>query len=176
MLALISGLVRLTGGPTVEAYKHALIGRLGALQRANETLSAAGREAADYRALIREEMAAYQIEGRVRIAGPTVRLSAAATRCFAMGLHELATNAVRHGALSTPAGIVEIDWRVTADDLVTTWIESGGPPVSVPSRKGVGSNIVARCVTHQLGGRLSFDWHPQGLRVEVQVPLCRAIE
>jgi two-component sensor histidine kinase len=98
---------------------------------------------------------------------------------MAMVLHELATNAAKHGALSVPGGAVAVRWRAgrrAGDDgmLRLRWTEAGGPPVAgPPERRGFGSRVVEATVRGQLGGAVERRWERTGLVVEVSVPLAR---
>jgi two-component sensor histidine kinase len=104
----------------------------------------------------------------------------AAAQPFAMLLHELATNAVKHGALSAPRGAVEVRWRAnrrTGEDgmLRLRWTETGGPPVlAAPVRRSFGSRVIEATVRGQLGGTVERRWERTGLVIEVAVPLARA--
>ncbi len=81
-----------------------------------------------------------------------------------MAIHELATNAVKHGALSTPTGRVDVSWSAGAGGApVVTWRESGGPPVSEPSRRGLGTALLERALRGTIGGRTEMDWAEGGL-------------
>ena len=116
--------------------------------------------------------------------GPPVRLAPETALALAMAMHELATNAAKHGALSVPAGRVAVDWRVeppagrrhgAADGtLLLEWSEHGGPPVSgPPTRRGFGSRLIERGLPVQLGrgGAVSLEFAPQGLRCRIRAPL-----
>jgi len=87
----------------------------------------------------------------------------------AMSVHELATNAVKHGALSTPAGRVEVSWTQasSAAPAVITWREAGGPPVREPARRGLGMNVLDRALKGAAGGRTRIEWDPRGLVCEL---------
>jgi two-component sensor histidine kinase len=83
----------------------------------------------------------------------------------------LATNAAKYGALSTPAGRVELTWADDGTDRIRiVWREAGGPPVQVPRRQGFGTTVIDRMVRQQLSGEVRFDWHPQGLVCEMILP------
>ncbi|MDQ1077879.1 HWE histidine kinase domain-containing protein [Pseudoroseomonas cervicalis] len=114
-------------------------------------------------------------EGRVRLSGPAVEIGPAAAAALALALHELATNAARHGALSRPQGRVAIAWEVPPGLLRLRWVESGGPPVSgPPARQGFGTTLVRQTLCGQLGGQLSLDWsRPEGLLVRIELPADR---
>ena len=116
----------------------------------------------------------------VFLEGPPVPLAPAAVQPFAMVLHELATNAAKHGALSAPGGRLEVRWRagrMAGDDglLRLRWAETGGPPLAgPPTRRGFGTRVIEATVRGQLGGAVERRWEPSGLVVEVAVPLARA--
>jgi two-component sensor histidine kinase len=88
-----------------------------------------------------------------------------------MLLHELATNATKHGALSAPEGRIELSWS-TADGLLhLLWREEGGPPVRAPSRRGFGRQLVEGAVAHDLRGQAEIEFAPTGLRYRLRAPL-----
>jgi two-component sensor histidine kinase len=88
--------------------------------------------------------------------------------------HEMATNAAKYGALSTAQGHVHAAWRVEAHQLLISWRETGGPKVNGPPKaQGFGGKLVHHSVVRQLGGELSYDWHPEGVRADLTIPLER---
>ncbi len=112
---------------------------------------------------------------RFRVSGPSLRLVPRAAVAISMALHELATNAIRYGALSVPAGEVEIHWEVVAGatpQLRLSWMERGGPPVGPPARRGFGTRLVERSLAHDIRGtaRISFD--PGGVACHIEAPLA----
>jgi two-component sensor histidine kinase len=98
-------------------------------------------------------------------------------------LHELATNAAKHGALSTPEGRVEVAWGLEAAgpasaaglELRLRWRERGGPPVAPPARRGFGRTLVEQGWRHELGGKVSLDFRPDGLACELAAPAAAVI-
>jgi two-component sensor histidine kinase len=153
-------------------------------------LAEGGWSGADLRAVAERELAPYAPARRggggraaphvaVSLDGPPVPLAPAAVQPLAMVLHELATNAAKHGALSAPGGAVEVRWRArrrAGEDglLRLRWTETGGPPVfAAPARRGFGTRVVEATVRGQLGGRVERRWERTGLVVEVAVPLAR---
>jgi two-component sensor histidine kinase len=109
-----------------------------------------------------------------------VELPPGAAQPLAMALHELATNAVKHGALSAPGGRVSASWRLGrgpsagGEVLRLRWAEAGGPSVAGASeRRGFGTRVLDATVRGQLGGTLSLDWRATGLVCEMEVPLRR---
>ena len=94
---------------------------------------------------------------------------------LALALHELATNALKYGALSVDGGLVAFDWSVEERTLVLRWRESGGPPVAPPSRRGFGVRLIEDGVTREVGGRAAIDYRPDGLVCELRLPLSDKI-
>ncbi|MGB8430308.1 MAG: hypothetical protein WCE72_10840, partial [Pseudolabrys sp.] len=89
---------------------------------------------------------------------------------IALALHELATNAAKYGALSTASGRVALTWRTEPAKLELVWVESGGPKVSPPTRRGYGSRAIIAGIERQLGGLVNFDWQANGLHCTLSVP------
>jgi two-component sensor histidine kinase len=111
-------------------------------------------------------------EARVRIDGPTVMLEPSIAQIIAISLHELATNAAKYGSLSASNGHINISWsHIEKGRLGFRWIESGGPPVTLPTRRGFGTRVVENMIGH-LGGEVHFDWRDQGLLCEFAIPLA----
>ena len=171
--------------PAVEAELDA---HVAALARAHSLLAEGGWSGADLRAVAERELAPYAAPspgtarpeaGAVSLDGPPVPLAPVAVQPLAMVLHELATNAAKHGALCAPGGRVEVRWRlgrrVGEDGLfLLRWAETGGPPVAgAPARRGFGTRVVEATVRGQLGGTVERRWEATGLVVEVAVPLAR---
>jgi two-component sensor histidine kinase len=110
--------------------------------------------------IVKALMAADAVDAEV-LRAPTVAQAVAVT------LHELATNAVKYGALSAAQGQIELHWSHAADgQLILRWTEQGGPAVRVPERKGFGSRLIERTID-QLKGNARFDWRPNGLVCEI---------
>ena len=162
---------------------RAVEGRVAALARAH-TLLAKGRwSGADLRIVIQGELAPIlgpEADQGLRIAlhGPSLRLTPGAVQALSMAMHELATNAAKHGALSVPTGRIEIGWDVVAatggDMLRIRWAEAGGPVVPAGSaRRGFGSSLIEATVVRQLGGRVTASLRPEGLLWEAAIPLRR---
>ena len=107
--------------------------------------------------------------------GPTVHLTSRVALAFAMALHELATNAVKYGALSTDAGSVLLTWDILdgvgPDRLRFRWQESGGPPVIPPTRAGFGSRMIERALAVQIAAATDIAYHPAGILFTAEAPL-----
>ena len=168
LLAVVQGAITLSTAETPAALKAVLLGRVSALARAHQLLAGGRWTGADLRRLVEEELHPYAGD-RVTIVGEPYALSPAAAQGVAMAVHELATNAVKHGALSTPAGQVAVSWTQATDKApaVITWRETGGPRVREPTRRGLGMNLLARALTGTAGGRTRIEWAPEGLICEL---------
>lgn len=176
LLAVVQALVNQTraAGRSGEEVRDALLGRLSVLAHAQELELGEGGDAPDLQALVARALAPFP--GRVRIApGPDVRLSQAQVLPLGLILHELATNAVKHGALSVAEGAVEVRWDVARDGdeakLVLDWREAGGPPVTPPDRPGFGTRLIAASAGDDLGGTVEQRYEPAGLVTRIEVPL-----
>ena len=112
---------------------------------------------------------------RVVLEGPDVELPSQLAVPLGMTIHELATNAYRHGALSRPDGRVTVAWTVVpAKDkrvLTCRWTESGGPTVPPPARQGFGSMILTRVLSQQIGAKVDASYSPQGFELRADIPL-----
>ncbi|MFC7334277.1 PAS domain-containing sensor histidine kinase [Rhodocista pekingensis] len=167
-LAVVSSVVRLTRQDTVEGFIDALDGRVAALARAHSLLAQERWTGGDLGTLAAAELAAYG--DAALLSGPRVVLVPDAVQPTAMVLHELVTNAAKHGALSVPGGHVSLVWiRRPEGGLWLDWREEGGPPVpGPPSRRGFGSEVL-RATAAQLGGPVEFHWEPAGLRCRLGI-------
>ena len=152
--------------------KAVLIGRLNALAQAHSLLAEAAWEGAPLAEIIQRQFAGFS--RRFDLSGCDIVLNTPATQQFALAVHELATNAVKYGALSVPNGRVSIECevgRLNGERTFTfLWKETGGPRVSVPKRKGFGSTILLDGAK-QLGGHVALNYQPEGLRYELRFPL-----
>jgi two-component sensor histidine kinase len=183
-LAVVQAALRLTKAPDYESYVRAVEGRVAALARAQSMLAESQWREGDLRALLEAELRAFQpatpgggpvAEGEpaVRLSGPPVSLPVRAVQALAMAVHELATNAVKYGALSSPGGRLHISWCPDAAWLYLAWREAGGPAVTAePARKGFGSRVIEQTIRFQLGGRLEKRWAPTGLECDIAIPLA----
>jgi PAS domain S-box-containing protein len=171
-LAVVQAIIRLTRAESKEAYVSLIEGRIKALAQVHSLLADSRWLGADLGQLIDEELAPYR-EGesdKVATEGPKISLEPASGQILALALHELATNAAKHGALSVPAGKVRLSWNTQPGWIVLHWIESGGPAVVRPEAFGFGVKVVTASVEGQLGGKTQFDWRPDGLHCTLSVP------
>jgi PAS domain S-box-containing protein len=147
--------------------------RLSALAAAHTALSSAAWAGAPIFELVRQGTAICGPQGAVRLCGPELTIPAAPTVPLVMVLHELATNAMKYGALSVDGGCVDVLWRGIDGDrrLELQWREIGGPPVSTPVRKGFGSRLIVDAVERQMRGTAQVDYAPSGLVCTISFPL-----
>ncbi|WP_147023535.1 sensor histidine kinase, partial [Microvirga aerophila] len=183
-LSVIRSVTRRTAqtSKSVEDYAMHLDGRINAFARVQTAVArdpGAGLDLAD---LVADELLTYLAhEGeQVRIAGPTVRLKPKAAETFGLAVHELATNAVKHGALSVPQGRIRISWRVQNGSdlpwLVFEWKESGTPERAAKrKRRGFGTDLLERTLTYELKARTVQTFEPDGLRCMIELPMTERI-
>jgi two-component sensor histidine kinase len=158
-------------------FAAAFRGRLAALASAHTLLAQTRWDGALLRDLIRIQLDPYRTPERsnVTIAGDDVSLAPDVALTLGLALHELTTNAAKHGALTSPSGQVEIDTRVRGTDgqrrLVLTWSERGGPAVAARHRTGFGTTMIERGVAYQLDGTAHLEFRPDGLYCRIELPL-----
>jgi PAS domain S-box-containing protein len=169
-LAVIQSIIRLTRAATVDEYVQAIEGRIKALARAHTLLSDSRWNGADLATLVADELAPYRAGDKIQCKGPDISLQPATAQGLALALHELATNAAKHGALSSPAGKIRLDWDLRPDALTLHWVENGGPAIAPPSTRNFGLKVIIASIEQQLSGKTDFDWDPKGLRCVVSIP------
>ncbi|NKC32911.1 PAS domain S-box protein [Falsiroseomonas selenitidurans] len=179
VLAVVQAALRLTRATDIGSFTRTLEGRVAALARAQTLLAKDSWVGADLETMLRGELAAFlgeepALQARAWLEGPAIALPAEATQPLTMLVHELATNAVKHGALSVEAGHLAVRWWLSDQRLVLTWTESGGPPLAAPpSRVGFGTRVLDATARRQLGGTIALDWRPEGLACRLGIPLRR---
>lgn len=173
LMAVIQGIVSLSRAADGAQLREIILGRVEALARTHQLLAESRWKGADLMRLAQEEMLPFTLgdAGRVRLSGPDLVLAPAAAQALAMVLHELATNAAKHGALSVPEGRVAIGWSVQGGAVRLRWEETGGPPVVPPQKKGFGTTVLQRAFSGSLHGKTRLDWRAEGLVCELEVPL-----
>ena len=173
MLATVGAITHqsLRTAPNMTHASAAIDGRLAALARVHDLLTRASWENATVDSTIQSAIAPFdQGANRFIVAGPSIKITSSAVIAFAMTLNELCTNTTKFGALSSPAGQVHIDWSAEGERLHFAWVESGGPPVSEPSRTSFGTRMLT-ALGQQLKGNVSLAYAPSGFAYTLDVPL-----
>lgn len=166
LLGVVSGIAHQTvrSSAALDDFAPAFMGRLESLGRAHEILTAATWERASLAALAAALLGPFaETEGRAALSGPDVMLVPRQFLSVSMILHELVTNAVKYGALSTPGGRIGLDWEIAQGRLVLRWVETGDRPIAPPTHTGFGSRMIALSVRHELQGESASEWRPDGL-------------
>jgi two-component sensor histidine kinase len=160
-------------GQTVPQAKHVITARLQALARTHAILAGAAWEGAPLREILKREFGE-DLADSVDVHGCDILINADAANQFALIIHELATNALKYGALSLTGGRISIAGNVEqangAAQFSLLWGESGGPPVTNPTRKGFGS-VILFDLPRQFGMKVSVSYDPKGLNYELHVPM-----
>ena len=169
LLAVIQAIAHKTlAGTALDDARLAFEARLQALARAHRQLLRSNWTGVSLDEVVRQALEPFG--PRSEIAGSDVTLSPKDAQNLSLALHELATNAVKHGALSSPSGRINIAWAVRGGDggrvLSFHWQERGGPPVVAPTRRGFGTTLLKATF-----GDVRFDYAPEGLMCEIDVAL-----
>jgi PAS domain S-box-containing protein len=166
---------------SLEEFAGEFESRLRALSRVQSLLARADHQDIDLGELIKAELTAHGdgsvTPDKVRIEGQAVALPSTSAQALGLALHELATNAVKYGALAQPAGTLRIVTRVVQDEtslLVLDWTESGvSMPDGQPKRRGYGSELIERALPYQLGAKTKLEFKGDGVRCQIAVPLTK---
>ena len=151
--------------------RSAIDGRFAALARAHDLLTRSSWENATIESTVRSAIEPFdQGGGRFVITGEDIRITSSSVIAFAMTLNELCTNTTKFGALSLPGGQVNLSWRIEDGRVHLEWIETGGPPVSEPTRKGFGTRMIT-ALGQQLKGQVKLDYTPTGFTYTLNVPV-----
>ncbi len=175
LLAVVQALARQTGveDRSAEEYRNAFLGRLDALIRTYD-LSLTGQNRAELHELVSRASTALGAEAVVIEASPSVDLTPEQVLPLGMLLHELATNALKYGALASPGGRVRVGWTVAgepgAQHLSLHWREEGGPAVQSPASPGFGTRLID-AATRDLRGQVELQFAPAGLDAKVSIPM-----
>lgn len=173
VLAVVQGLAVMTSRNTdPKQFREAFSGRLAALAKATDLISVDDFATCRMPALVEEAIGPFRNDGNFSLEGPPCRLPRGCCVPTVLALHELSTNALKHGALSMPGGRVSIAWRNDGGTLVLSWIESGGPPVAEPTRKGMGSRLLVKQPGLD-GVELRFE--PDGFQCHLRIEGAQAI-
>lgn len=170
-MAMIAAIASQTfrSAETLEEAQSILSERIATLGEAHSILTQSSWSSAPIRSVVEGALAPHRTgAGRIRVQGPPLQLPADLAMTLALAVNELATNAVKYGALSSETGEVVIRWETgrpqSEDPFRLTWTESGGPPVVAPRRQGFGSRLVERVMAQKFQGEVELDYRPEGLR------------
>lgn len=184
LMTIIDSLVKMSrprgAGATVEAFEKKLLGRLHALSAAGDLALAS-----NYTTMMAHEVVAATLapfleteSARLTFGGPDLRLREATGGALAMGIHELTTNAIKHGALSVPEGRVSFTWTVVKSDqgsqVEMLWRETGGPPPQPPEREGYGARVIAFIPSREHNGMVKVEYPPDGYLCRIRFTLLEA--
>jgi two-component sensor histidine kinase len=173
-VAVVASFTRL-GSRSVDEFLKSLEGRIQSMAAAHNLLSKAGWQSVRIDALVRNELAPYTMGANVTISGTDITLRSVEIQALARVLHELATNAVKHGALSIPDGQVSVSWGCkTHGDvthLILVWRELGGPQVASDAQSSYGISLIRNLIPHELGGTVDLVLGPEGVSCKIEFPL-----
>jgi two-component sensor histidine kinase len=153
----------LRGADDLRAARLALDARIIALARTHDLLTDRSWSGADIRDVVLRAMNPFAAD-QINLAGPSREISPHHALALSLALHELATNAAKYGALTVPEGRIHFDWQIDGAVLRLNWRESGGPPVTPPSRRGFGTRLLQDGLVHDLGGETTLDYAADGVR------------
>ncbi|WP_052954712.1 PAS domain-containing protein [Microvirga vignae] len=178
-LATVQAIVGSTArtASSIDEFYQGFVGRIVSLARTHNLLTEDLWQRADLKELVETELGPYEDETRNRILidGPHVELPSEAAVPIGMAIHELTTNAAKHGALSTFGGQVEVHWHIERSEerptLQFRWTEHGGPRVTSPARQGFGSRLLQRVLSAQLQAQVNMDFREEGLHFTMSMPI-----
>lgn len=183
LFAIASALTEIAArtATTTKEMARDLTQRLIALGRAHELVRpilGEQKKAIHLADLLAVLLAAYDDKGtigdRIRVCMPDVLIGEGSITTLALVIHELATNALKYGALSLASGTLDVSCTADNNEVIIVWVEKGGPPVAAArGQAGFGSKLVNRSIVSQLGGSISFDWQPQGLIATLRMSKTR---
>ena len=183
MLGLIQAIARQTVKTQPEDFLEIFGQRVRALSASQDLLVKGEWKAVQLGELVRSQLAHFgdEHDGRITINGPLVKITASASQTLGMAVHELATNAAKFGALSNESGRVVINWSLQSDvsgqeQFAMSWIESGGPSVAKPARRGFGSTVIDGMLKMSLGCDAEVNFAPTGLVWRIGCPAAGLIE
>jgi two-component sensor histidine kinase/integral membrane sensor domain MASE1 len=163
------------GSDSLDDYVQALDRRIQSMAGAHALLSQNHWDGVDLAELVRRQLAPSGTDANTTIGGPNITLPVAATQVLAMVLHELATNAAKYGALSTPHGRVEVNWNrgpgENGANLSIAWREVGGPAVAASPDCRYGVSIIRDLIPQEFGGSVDLAFASSGVCCNIEIPL-----
>lgn len=160
---------------SIPEFTRALSGRIASLARTHALITEDLAQAASFEGLLLAELGPYDERQRLTLEGPRVALPSELAVPVGMALHELTTNALKHGSLADPNGRLQVTWWIengtAGRALRWDWAEHDGPPVGHPTREGFGHRLLNKVLATQTGAEVDVAFAPDGLRVSVRMPL-----
>lgn len=161
-----------------EVIQESIESRVMALSRSHDLLTRENWESAGLLDVVHAALEPFGVANgrseRFSVTGENVRFPPKAALALGIAFHELATNAVKYGAFSGETGCVRVAWQIVrapeGDQLILSWNEENGPPVSPPSKKGFGSRVLERGLALELGGTTHLDYRPEGVVCTISIP------
>jgi two-component sensor histidine kinase/PAS domain-containing protein len=184
LLTVIQSISRRTARTTstMEEFESRFGRRLQGLAASHDVLVRNSWQGAPFADLMRQQLMPFMdIQGsRVELTGPDIVVTAEATQAIGLAIHELATNAIKYGALSVPAGKVKISWAFDSESLASRklllkWVEQGGPHVVSPSRKGFGHLVIGEMIERSLNAKVVLEFGTHGLEWSISIPATNVV-
>jgi PAS domain S-box-containing protein len=178
MLSVVLAIARQTFTKNVDDFIERFSERILALSANQDLLVRNEWNGVDIDDLVRAQLAPFAdlIGSRIAVHGPQLRLKGASAQAVGLVLHELTTNAGKYGALRTDRGRVNVCWRTDGNTFTISWIESDGPLVSTPERRGFGSMVMEAMAEHSVDGTVDLDYASSGLTWRLSCPAANALE
>jgi PAS domain S-box-containing protein len=166
------------GSRTIDEFLRSLNGRIQSMAAAHVLLSKSGWASVGLDALVHNQLAPYATDTNMTIDGTDIMLAAAQVQAVARVLHELVTNAAKHGALSISGGRVSVNWDLKPNgdgaNLSIVWQERDGPPVKSEVQSSYGTNLIHNLIPHELGGKVDLVFASEGVSCRIEIPIGRA--
>jgi two-component sensor histidine kinase len=183
LLTVIQSIARRTArtAPTMEEFESRFERRLQGLAASHDVLMRNSWQGAPLADLMRQQLMPFLDirSSRLEIAGPDIVVTPEATQAIGLAIHELATNAVKYGALSAPSGKVVISWAWTGESpsrkLLLKWVERGGPQVASPSRNGFGHLVIGQMIERSLNAEVVLEFPSRGLEWTASIPATKVV-
>jgi PAS domain S-box-containing protein len=184
LLMVIQSIARRTArtAGSLEEFERRFERRLQGLAASHDVLVSKNWQGAPLADLVRQQLVPFaEIQGsRIKLEGPDVVVTAEAAQALGLAIHELATNAIKYGALSVPAGRISVSWALEGDAgatraLLLNWIEQDGPLVTPPERKGFGHVVIGEMVERSLGAKVAMEFAGEGLKWSVSIPATNLV-
>ena len=177
LLAVVQSLARTSFPDAPAEQKSRFDNRLLALAQANQRLREASWDGARLRDVDCEVAGALGLDQRIDMSGPDLTITSEHVMGLALAIHELCTNALKHGSLSTPAGTVAVTWDVDPkhqDHALVRWRERGGPEPIQPSKPGFGMRLIQQAVSGQIGSPVQLHFGSEGLSCDMRLAITKA--